>query len=289
MTQTADFSTVALLERRSGMSDALFSAYWRDVHGTLATRIPGFWAYAQNHLEAHGPAASAAQAHEGLMQVDGLAEVLFLSEADRAGLIHSEVTGLIQRDETKVFSRTLLYSLAAGASRTLRGLGVPQTQSPAAAFVLVLRSPAGCPAAQVAAALESHLQAPLLASAGLTDLRAHLLTSGDPGLWSTVPGVDNTERGAQNSVVLQAAWADRAAAEAAITALRGRLGPAFTGLMSYRVKARYEMVVDGRPTMLGLRGLDALNTLEAAGAANQKEDAVLRILYGPAGLGVKPR
>ncbi len=279
MHETAPFSTVALLARRAGLSDSLFSAYWRDVHGTLATRIPGFWSYVQNHLALHGPLPQDAE----VMQVDGLAEVLFLSEADRAGLIHSEVTGLIQRDETNVFSRTLLYSLAAGASHTRRGAGVPQVRHPTAAFVLVLRSPAGCPATEVAQALEHGVLPALLASPGLEDLRVHLLTSGDPSLWTTAPGVDNTQRGPQNSVALQAGWADIAQADAALATVRQHLHDTFADLTSYRVKARYEMVAEGRPTQLGLRGLDALQTIEAAGADNQKEAAVLQVLFGAAG------
>ena len=38
-------STIALLQRKDGLSDSLFSRYWRDVHGVLAARIPGFWSY----------------------------------------------------------------------------------------------------------------------------------------------------------------------------------------------------------------------------------------------------
>ena len=40
------------------------------------------------------------------------------------------------------------------------------------------------------------------------------------------------------------------------------------------------MVRDKLPTQLGLRGLDALQTIVAAGADNQLQEAILRCLYG---------
>jgi hypothetical protein len=40
------------------------------------------------------------------------------------------------------------------------------------------------------------------------------------------------------------------------------------------------MVKDGRATPVGLRGLDAVKTIEEAGADNQLTDAVVRAVYG---------
>ena len=44
---------------------------------------------------------------------------IYLTEADRAGLIHSEVTQHIHRDEQNVFCRALLYNLGERASRII--------------------------------------------------------------------------------------------------------------------------------------------------------------------------
>lgn len=277
---SAPVSTVALLQRREGMDWNLFSAYWRDVHGVLAVRIPGFWRYVQNHLETHAAPAAA----DGL-RIDGFAEVEYLSEADRQGLLSSEVTQMILRDEPNVFSRTLLYNLAAGASRTLHGGGVPLQREPLASYVLLLQSPTGLAAAAIESALDTAVLPLLRESTGLTALRAHALASGDPSQWAVVAGVDNAVRGAQNSVVLQASWTTPAAAAAALAALAALRHWAVAAVLSYRVRARYEMVVDGAPTQLGLRGLAALQTIEAAGAANQKQDEVLRCLYGESAVG----
>lgn len=272
-----EVTTIALLARRAGMSVELFSRYWRDVHGVLAVRIPGFWSYTQYHLAPVSPAP-----RDGAFVMDGFAEVVFRREADRAGLATSEVTPLILRDEQNVFSRTLLYSLEAGASRSRLAAAdtVHDYSEPLAAYVVLAQSPPDSGAQQVASALESVLLPGLETSPGLLALRTHLLASGDPSLWNTADGVDNAERGARNSALIEARWQDEAAAQSALQALARVRDPGFAAVHAYRVTARCAMVVQGRPTHLGLRGLDALRTIEAAGAENQKAAEVLRCVYG---------
>jgi hypothetical protein len=43
-------TTIALLERKPSLSRPLFTRYWRDVHGVMAARIPGFESYTQYHV-----------------------------------------------------------------------------------------------------------------------------------------------------------------------------------------------------------------------------------------------
>lgn len=49
------------------------------------------------------------------------------------------------------------------------------------------------------------------------------------------------------------------------------------------IDATYVMVEAGRPTQLGLRGLDALKTIDEASAVNQLDDAVAAAIYGSFG------
>lgn len=272
-TTTTAVSTVALLARRQGMTPDLFSRYWRDVHGVLAARIPGFWSYVQYHLEPRfAPSADA-------LVIDGLAEVDFLCETDRGGLANSDLIPLILRDEENVFSRTLLYSLEAGASSTDAECDdeEPEFCEPAASYVILVQAPA----ATIAKSVESALQRQLLPALGAASgLRTHLLASGDPALWNTSAHVDNTEQGPRTHVVIRASWPDEVAAQAALQRLADIRDASLTNLHVYRVRERCAMVLRGRPTHLGLRGLDALRTIESAGADNQKEAEILRRLYG---------
>lgn len=58
-----------VLHRRADMSAAQFNAYFRDVHGPLAERLPGLKRYVQNTV-----AADPKRPHPGW---DGIAELYF--------------------------------------------------------------------------------------------------------------------------------------------------------------------------------------------------------------------
>lgn len=48
---------------------------------------------------------------------------------------------------------------------------------------------------------------------------------------------------------------------------------------TFPLVARYTMVYDGKLTIVGLRGFPAMQTIEQAGAENQKSPELLEILY----------
>ncbi|HSV70717.1 MAG TPA: EthD domain-containing protein [Methylibium sp.] len=278
----APVTTVALLARKAGLAPELFSRYWRDVHGTLAARIPGFDSYVQYHLGAPWPLALPVAVADAA-RFDGFAEVGFRDDGDRAGLAGSEVAALIQADEQNVFRTTLLYNLAAGASRTLFERGATPQPPPASALLLLGRRPGTAHQALIDA-IEQALLPALSAQPGVLRLRLHALASGDPSLWVTA-GVDNRQTpdqafdailqvdGASVGGLAEAVQAGGAAAPASLYRVLGRL-------QGYPVAARYAMVQAGRPTHLGLRGWDVLQTITAAGARNQLGEAVTRCLYG---------
>ena len=49
---------------------------------------------------------------------------------------------------------------------------------------------------------------------------------------------------------------------------------------TFPIVARYTMVYDGKPTIVGLRGFPSVQTIEQASAENQKSPELLEILYG---------
>jgi len=234
-------TTVALIERRPDISRSLFTRYWRDVHGVMAVRIPGFDCYTQHHVTPLDPAAE---------PIEGIAIVTYRSEEDRAGLIHSEVTRHIHRDEQNVFRRALLYNLGEAASQTIIG------NDGAAGQAMFLVVEAGVDVGALVAALG--------------DTPAYLatydLTGGDPSGWN------QTDTSGRNfGSLIHGIWPERAAAIAASDKL-----PA----AAYLLDERHVMVESGKPTEVGLRGLDAVRTIDEAGADNQLSDAVVRAIYG---------
>ncbi|MDB5687506.1 MAG: hypothetical protein JWR77_2095 [Rhizorhabdus sp.] len=250
----AGVTTVALLERKPGISRSLFSRYWRDVHGVMAARIPGFDSYTQNHVS---PLADVGSVDPE--PFEGIAIVTIADEAHRQGLIESEVTRHIHRDEQNVFRRALLYNLAAGHSRILsKGL--------AGSIEIFFVVPHG----QDGLAIANRL-----ASNAAVDL--HDLTSGDPAGWN------DTDVGADRRFValIHTHWSDDAAAHAATREVVAGSGGA---VAAYRLDERHVMVEHGFPTAVGLRGLDAVRTIEEAGAVNQLEREVVTAIYGRLGV-----
>jgi hypothetical protein len=293
----AAVSTIALLARRKDISPSLFARYWRDVHGVLAARIPGFASYVQFHLgerlhEIEHALTSAPAATSPSIRFDGIAEVLFAQEQDRAGLASSPVAALIQQDERNVFQTSLLYNLAPGASGTHvnrlapDGKPRPQHAEAAGAFLLIGRR-SGRAGAGTVSVIEQTLLPALRAQAAVLKLRTHVLISGDPHWWS--PDGVNHEQDPGNTfdVVVELVCPDqpslRTCLDDVFADVGARLAPDIGNVQVYSIAAVYRMVDGGRPTHLGLRGLDVMQTIEAIGAENQKQDAVVNCIYGVAG------
>jgi len=239
-------TTVALLERKPGMSRDLFSRYWRDVHGVMAARIPGFESYTQYHvtpLVADG------------VPFEGIAIVTFASEEDRQGLATSAMTGHIHRDEANLFRRALLYNLTVGADRALlTGDGERQ-------YLFV--TPHGADEEAILGSLRD---------AGATRLATYDLRTGDPAAWNNTD-VDDSGRGRRFVTLIHAGWAGEPAPAAVLGILE-------LGALGFAVSAVHVMVEGGRATPVGLRGFDALQTIIEAGADNQLDPLVENAVYG---------
>lgn len=252
------------------MDAALFSKYWRDVHGMLATRIPGFCSYVQYHLAAAHPLAGYGNTPSG-SSLHGIAVVDFDSEEQRGGLANSEVAGLIREDENNLFQNSLLYNLPAGADALWQLPAAEQSQLNHG-FLLLRGGPADS-AHMLQQALQRHPD--------IRRLRRFALERGDAGHWKT-PGVDNQLSADNQFDLMLHITAEGSlpleAIELAVQSLPA--APAQTRL--YPVQAAYAMVSNGRPTHLGLRGLDILQTIHAAGADNQLDARLLQCLYGVA-------
>lgn len=249
-------TTIALLERKPTISRDLFSRYWRDVHGVMAARIPGFDSYTQHHVTPLLDVGSAI-----VEPFEGIAVVTFAAPGDRDGLIHSDVTKHIHRDEQNVFRRALLYNLEADAT-TITGNA---DRSARVSYFLVL--PQG---------LDGDAIARKLTGAGAEMVALHDLSGADPSGWNDT---DVEEGGASRlfGAVIQCWWTDAAQGH---NALAGAVRDSAAQIACYRTDARYPMVEQGRATLVGLRGLDAVRTIDEANALNQREPEVLRAIYG---------
>lgn len=237
----ASLTTIALIERRADISRDLFTRYWRDVHGVMAARIPGFEFYVQHHV-------TKVVGDNDSIAFEGIAVVHFAREADRAGLAESAVAAQIVRDEPNVFTRALLYNLASADSVRFNE-GTAQDRD-ATGFVLFSDHSAASDWAE---------------AAGRTGAEVHVhdLRGADPSLWNGIaPGAVNWQGVAQY-------WPGGS-----------QLPPFPEGVTAYRTDERYVMVEHGRPTAIGLRGADAVRTIREIGAENQLEAEVETLIFG---------
>lgn len=243
--------TIALIERRPDISRDLFTRYWRDVHGVMAARIPGFERYVQYHV-------TPAEERTEDKNFEGIAIVSFAREADRVGLASSNVTRHIHRDEQNVFRRALLYNLDDGGDTP--GVGTDGSRNNVETFYLL---PTGASARDVEMALRD---------AGCCCCDSYDLRSGDPSAWNETDA-DDGGGGLRFTHLSHAAWASDRASIAARDLVN-------SSIAVYHVNEIYVMIEDGYPTPLGLRGLDAVRTIEEAKAVNQLSSAVVADIYG---------
>lgn len=289
----AQMTTNGFLDRRDDVSPELFGLYWRDVHGPLAARIDGVHQYWQHHLDAPDagllPESVAASGVDVTVaatdRLEGLAEVTFASEADRAGLGASPAAGQLMEDEQNVFKGTYLHSSVEGNTRTLvdHRPGTPQgTREAYHAILLIAGNETGDTQA-FRDLVTAEITTPLVVSADVVKVRYHLFEGYDASGWDT-PNVDNDRTQDQAfDAWVEIAFTDRAAAQRALDDIGATLAnpDLIAAIHAYPVRAAYTLVYDGRPTLAGLRGVSVAETITAVGADNQRSLPVLQSMHGP--------
>ena len=291
----AQMTTNGFLDRKDGVSEADFYAYWLNAHGPLAARIDGMHQYWQHHL---GPIDSAllpaAIAESGISvdlpladQLEGLAEVTFASEADRAGMGASPAAGQLMADEQNIFQGTYLHSSVDGHTRTLLDRaadGTPQGVREAFHVILLIGANEAGDRATFRRRVVEAFAGPLTEAEGVVKVRYSLFEPYDAAGWDT-PNVDNerTEEQAYDAWV-ELAFTDRASAERALAEIGDTLADSslVSAVHAYPVREAYTLVYDGRPTPEGLRGVAIQRLIDAVGAANQNDPAVLHSLFDDA-------
>jgi hypothetical protein len=277
---------------RPDLPRTVADAYWRDVHGVLAARVPGLWQYRQLRL---GPnradlwPAMSDLVYEAAEQEQphGVPHASFRTERDQAAFAGNPiVTGHIFADEQNFLARGATQMSPPETARTLLDLlGDPQTQGPprAPSFAVFFRARPDAGITDVHRYLTDHLAPAWAGRPGARRVRVVPLAPYDPAAWDS-PGVDHSWPGPREYAGwVELALADEAAAEDLMAVLdAARFTTLIEAVHSYPISEVYTIVQGGRPTDVGLRGWPAVQTIAHAGAANQQEPELLRTLYGQA-------
>src|ERR1700722_5513433 len=109
-------SVYASVRKRDGLPYELFANYWRDVHSTLCSRLPGLGFYVQQHFDRHHT-ANLWPVADGVRRIaavlDGSAELGFASMEDQARF--GEASTVLYADERNLFSEAIAYRLPTGS------------------------------------------------------------------------------------------------------------------------------------------------------------------------------
>jgi hypothetical protein len=106
----------ASVRRRDGLPVELFANYWRDVHSTLCSRLPGLGFYVQQHFDRNHtanlwPVADGVRRIEAVL--DGSAELGFACLEDQAAF--AKAGTILYGDEFNLFSEAVAYNLPNGS------------------------------------------------------------------------------------------------------------------------------------------------------------------------------
>ena len=200
-----------------------------------------------------------------------------------AGLASSAVTDLIKADEQNAFAGTYLHGTARGDSVTLVAINpapAPLDTDTEGTLIVLIARPAGESAASFGERFGVVMASVPRACPAILWARRHVFQPYQADAWQA-PNV-NHDPVVIHDAALELRFTHRAEAlgcvlDVVIPALGAQPG---TTVQVYPVEGRYQMVRDGKATLLGLRGLPAYRLIERLGAANQASPAVLRTLYG---------
>jgi hypothetical protein len=265
----------ASVRKRDGLPHELFTNYWRDVHSTLCSRLPGLGFYVQQHFD-RNHTANLFPVADGVRRItavlDGSAELGFANIEDQARF--SEVSTILYADERNLFSEAIAYFLPTG-SRTFVDRekdGTRNGRDRLHRIHVYMNRKSGTDAAHW---LED-VSATLAADAAVQKWKLHLPLPYD----NAHPAPPSPDVGHQiESDRLHLAVAE-VAFENARTASELFSGSGFQKMLNhqpqhldaigaYLVTGFYTFVRDGRPTAAGLRGSRSAELIDVVGAANQ--------------------
>lgn len=259
--------------------------YWRDVHGVLITRVPGVYQYRLLHL---APNRSDLWAIDGIDyalpdpdQPHGIAQILFLSEEDNQTYSASPLQSkYIYKDEQNLCDRNVtVSSIGSNACTYIDRTGevIKSGEPEYPSFVVCIQQSQGTNTEEFRHYL-GELVRPWSEQNEVIRLRLHLLEPFDESANSPCVSHDwPKEKHYQ-------AWMELVLRDQAffkqLSSSTGEHVQFIKAIHTFAIVARYTLVYNGKPTDVGLRGFPAVQTIEQAGADNQKAIDLLEALYG---------
>jgi EthD domain len=265
----------ASVRRRDGVSHERFANYWRDVHSTLCSRLPGLGFYVQQHFDREG-GANLWPIADGVGRIDavldGSAELGFANAQDQATF--AEAGKILYEDEHNLFGEAIAYFLPTGSTTFVdRGEdGQPNGRDRLHRVHVYMSRRAGNDAAQWL----QDTSADLASLDVIQKWKLHLPVPYDnahpappsPDVDHTV-GPDRLHLAVAEVAFENARVARDFFAGAAFKKILSAQAKHIDAIGAYLVSGFYTFVRDGIATAAGIRGSRAAELIDNLGASNQ--------------------
>lgn len=280
--KTVAHNIYASVRRRDGLPHDLFATYWRDVHSTLCSRLPGLNFYVQQHFD-RNHFANFWPVAKGVARIDapldGSAELGFANLEEQA--VFAEAGKILYSDESNFIGEAVAYNLPHGSMTLVDRDDDPHRNGPDPfhrLHVYMSRKPGDNTVAwlkETGAVLAKH--------DSVVKLKLHLPEPYDnehPAPPS--PNVDHIVGADRlNLAIAEIAFTSPLAAKSLFSSTEFRKtvydqqSEHIDAIGVYLVTGFYTFVRDGKPTLAGLRGSRSAELIRALGAANQLDDKII--------------
>ena len=268
-------SVYASVRKRDGLPYELFANYWRDVHSTLCSRLPGLGFYVQQHFD-RDHTANLWPVADGVRRIaailDGSAELGFASMEDQARF--GEASTVLYADERNLFSEAIAYLLPTGSKTFVdrEKDGIRNGPDRLHRIHVYMNRKVGTDAARW---LED-ASATLADDAAVQKWKVHLpefYDNANPAPPSPDVGhhieTDRLRLAVAEVAFENARTANEFFASSSFQKFVGQQPRYLDAIGAYLVTGFYTFVRDGIPTAAGLRGSRAAELIDSVGAANQ--------------------
>jgi hypothetical protein len=270
------------------VTEELFRAYWRDVHGPLCSRVPGLAWYVQHHF-ARQQDTHLWSSPEGVgavpgYRLDGAVEIGWTSDDAQAEF--QDAASILFSDEQNMFHETAAYPLPTGSVTVFDRQSDPTPNGPDAFDRLHVHF---TPKAGQEAALSDFLLGEFADAARDSDevvkVRVHAPEEHDNSTPNPpAPNVEHTVSDERiRLVVLEIAFVNPLARRrffdsAAYQATLQRQGELANFITAFPVAGVFTFVRDENLTTAGLRGSRVAELITALAASNQVQDDVQNLM-----------
>jgi len=284
-----------LLKSRKSITLEMFDNYWKDVHGPVCARLAGQYQYWQFHL-AHNegglwPVTNGIEYSSSAEdQIDGIAELTFLSEKDRQTWFNE--AAILMADEHNLFSKAVGYITKNGNSKTYVNSIENSTLNGNLNLVklhVMVKKADDVSIDDFREYITDSFAAKVIKSELVLKFRLHLLEEHDNSeKLPPAPGVshyDPLEK--QYQAAFEIAFQNRldmemffASAEYAAT-IKDQ-AKYIKQINVFPERAAYTFVYDGKMTLAGQRSSTVAELITKIGATNQLQDKIRELVLGKA-------